>query len=208
MKLLYTEPEILSKYKTFKNSYNGVVPPQSELSKFVYDNLAGGNELEEWVPTDFVDGPPIIDRFKHTEFLTWVLAINRFWPALGRKVKDDVKDHPEMYSTIWVPNGFIMPGGRFGELYYWDTYWIIKGLLLCDMKETAKGIINNIVYLVDKFGFMPNGGRIYYVNRSQPPMLIQMASSYYKFTNDLNYISSVITVSSNNHIQIRKIVQW
>ncbi|XP_025414011.1 trehalase-like isoform X2 [Sipha flava] len=102
-----------------------------------------------------------------------------------------------MYSTIWVPNGFIMPGGRFGELYYWDTYWIIKGLLLCDMKETAKGIINNIVYLVDKFGFMPNGGRIYYVNRSQPPMLIQMASSYYKFTNDLNYISSVITTLEN-----------
>lgn len=204
MKLLHTESEIISKYKMFKNNYNGVVAPNLELHNFVFDHLTGGDELEQWLPTDYVKRPPIVDRIKHAEYSSWAMSINKLWYSLARKVKDDVKTHPDMYSLIWVPNGFIIPGERFGELYYWDTYWIVKGLLLCDMKETAKGIIDNIVYLVEKFGFMPNGARIYYVTRSQPPMLIQMASVFYESTNDFEYIESVISVSPNGRKQIIK----
>lgn len=203
MRLLYAGSEILSKYKTLKNSYDGLVPPNTELIKFIFDNLAGGDELEEWYPKDFLEAPPIFNRTA-AQFHGWIELLNRSWCTLARKVKDDVRTRPDMYSMIWVPNGFIIPGGRFKELYYWDSYWIIKGLLLCDMRETAKGIIGNILYLVQKFGFVPNGGRIYYVTRSQPPMLIQMASVYCNFTDDFEFIRNEISVSSNGRGRIRK----
>lgn len=53
-------------------------------------------------------------------------------------MKDDVRDRPSHYSLIYVPNGFVIPGGRFREIYYWDTYWIVQGMLLCDMRTSVK----------------------------------------------------------------------
>lgn len=96
-----------------------------------------------------------------------------------------------------VPNGFCIPGGRFRELYYWDTYWIVNGLLLCDMKQTARGVIENIMSMVNRFGFMPNGNRVYYLNRSQPPLLILMVFNYFQMTKDFSFIMNNIEVSSN-----------
>lgn len=64
----------------------------------------------------------------------------------------------------------------FAEFYYWDSYWVIKGLLLTGMKETVKGMIENFLSMVETFDFIPNGGRVYYLMRSQPPLLIPMVS--------------------------------
>ena len=90
------------------------------------------------------------------------------------QVREDVKYHPELHSILFVPNPFIVPGGRFREFYYWDTYWIVKGLLFSEMYETAQGVIRNLAYMVDNHGFVPNGGRVYYLLRSQPPLLTSM----------------------------------
>jgi neutral trehalase len=72
----------------------------------------------------------------------------------------------------------VVPGGRFEESYYWDSYWIIRGLLICDRTETAWGVISNLLEDVTNFGFVPNGGRIYYLDRSQPPLLTLMIAEY------------------------------
>lgn len=72
----------------------------------------------------------------------------------------------------------IVPGGRFREFYYWDSYWIIRGLLVSQMDQTAKGMLENFLSIVDTYGFVPNGGRIYYSQRSQPPLLTAMVKSY------------------------------
>jgi len=61
---------------------------------------------------------------------------------------------------------FVVPGGRFNEYYYWDNLWIVHGLLVSEMYETALNTIYNILENIEKFGFMPNGARIYYLNRS------------------------------------------
>lgn len=194
-KLKCTESEILTDYKTLKDTHNGKVPPMNELIKFIDEHLEDGDELEVWNPPDFTENPSIANRIRNQDYKQWALGLNQTWKTLARKIKDDVKIHPDQYSLIWVPNGFFIPGGRFRELYYWDTYWIVNGLMLCDMKATARGVIDNIISLVNQFGFMPNGGRSYYLNRSQPPMLILMALSYYKETNDFNYIKKIIPVS-------------
>lgn len=194
-KLKYTESDIISKYSKLKKQNNDQVPSKSQLTNFIDENLEDGDELEDWTPPDFTDNPSIGNRIRDPNYKQWAYGLNHVWKTLARKVKDDVRQHPDKYSLIWVPNGFVIPGGRFRELYYWDTYWIVNGLILCDMKATAKGVIDNIISLVQKFGFMPNGARVYYLNRSQPPMLILMALSYYKATNDFNYIEYIIGVS-------------
>lgn len=99
----------------------------------------------------------------------------------------DVYENPDYYSIISVPNPVIVPGGRFIEFYYWDSYWIIRGLLYSQMTHTAKGMIENFLSIVNRFGLIPNGGRVYYARRSQPPLLTAMIKSYVEFTNDNDF---------------------
>lgn len=82
-------------------------------------------------------------------------------------------------TLLELPYGYFVPGGRFRECYYWDTYWTILGLLACDMLESAMGAVRNLLYLVNVVGFVPNGNRTYYLGRSQPPMLGEMIEVVY-----------------------------
>merc|ERR1719199_334120 len=80
-------------------------------------------------------------------------------------------------SRIAVPNPVVVPGGRFNESYYWDTYWIIEGLVRSGRSSLARGMVENFATLIRQYGFVPNGTRIYYLTRSQPPMLTEMILS-------------------------------
>uniref|UniRef100_A0A8C5RK34 Trehalase n=1 Tax=Laticauda laticaudata TaxID=8630 RepID=A0A8C5RK34_LATLA len=114
---------------------------------------------------------------------SWGRVLNAKWKQLGRQVTS-----PWRYSLIYVPNPVIVPGGRFREYYYWDSFWILEGLLLSNMAATAKGLIQNFLYLVSKFGHIPNGGQVYYKRRSQPPLLSPMMESYLSHTNDTEFL--------------------
>lgn len=108
-----------------------------------------------------------------------------------------LQDHPELTSIIYVPNPFIIAGGRFREFYYWDSFWIIKGLIVCEMYQTARGILENFISVIDRFGFIPNGGRIYYLARSHPPLLSGMIKSYVDATHDYSFaIASIDSLVS------------
>ena len=74
------------------------------------------------------------------------------------------------------------------EVYYWDSYWIIRGLLLCDMGETVRGMLENFVHFIEKLGKIPNGGRTYFENQSQPPLFIQMVEEYVEATGDMQFV--------------------
>lgn len=58
-----------------------------------------------------------------------------------------------------------MAGDRFRETYYWDSYWVIRGLLVSKMTESAKRLVLNLLSMVERAGFVPNGARVYYLNR-------------------------------------------
>ncbi|MCP9257271.1 Trehalase [Dirofilaria immitis] len=104
----------------------------------------------------------------------------------------NVMNHPERHSLLYVPYEFVVPGGRFREFYYWDTYWVIKGLLASGMQETSRRMILNFEYLVRTIGFIPNGGRVYYLRRSQPPFFIPMVYEYYMATEDDDFLRSTM----------------
>ncbi|KYN15329.1 Trehalase [Trachymyrmex cornetzi] len=170
MKMKRSANETLASFSAFMKSVNNA-PNKHQVEKFVNDTFEQpGYEFEDWDPADWTATPKFLQNIEDDE--------------LRKKMRNDVRINEQLYSIIYVPHPVIVPGGRFREFYYWDSYWIIKGLLLSEMHNTVKGMLNNFVKIVDKIGFIPNGGRIYYAMRSHPPLLIPMVDEYLKTTHD------------------------
>ncbi|XP_049869346.1 uncharacterized protein LOC126369097 [Pectinophora gossypiella] len=187
MKLVKTEQETLADFAAFMRNTNQN-PSRAELTAFVNAHFLEGKELEDWNPPDFNPDPPMLNNIVDPQLRQFAKAVISIWARLGRKVNPDVLKNPDLYSFIPVPNGFIVPGGRFKELYYWDSFWILKGLIICNMLDTARAMVENLLHLVDTIGYVPNGSRIYYLGRSQPPLLAAMVSSYFSATRDVAWL--------------------
>ncbi|XP_023702103.1 trehalase [Cryptotermes secundus] len=185
--------ETLQLFEDFM-AQTGGNPDRDQVIEFVERTFVEGNELQPWVPGDWVENPAILQKIADPDLREWARDLNVLWKNLSRKMSDDVHEHPDEYSIIYVPNGFVIPGGRFREFYYWDTYWIIQGLLLSEMYHTTRGILENFLSMVEKYGFVPNGGRVYYVQRSQPPLLIPMVHSYVTQTSNITFLRNNINL--------------
>jgi len=74
-------------------------------------------------------------------------------------------------------------GRRYREIYYWDSFWILEGLLKSELNSYAQDLLLNFMDLIDLYGFLPNGGRKYYLNRSQPPVFTQVSHHYFGTAN-------------------------
>ncbi|XP_020280302.1 trehalase-like [Pseudomyrmex gracilis] len=177
----------LDNFNAFMKATNNS-PNRTAVAVFVKENFAMQDELENATLSDWKENPAILKTIQDPGFREWAKNLNNIWKNLARKIKTDVVINPQRHSLIYVNNTFIIPGGRFKEFYYWDSYWIIEGLLLCEMHETVKGMIENFLSMVERYGFIPNGGRVYYLSRSQPPLLIPMVAKYYEFTNDIDFV--------------------
>lgn len=183
----------LDNFNKLMNSTNNN-PTRDEVEKFVEENFVSKGELEEWTPPDFKSNPAFLKSINDLVIRDFARTLVSIWLDLGRKVKSEVNEEPDRYSLIPLPNGFIVPGGRFQEVYYWDSYWIIKGLLLSEMTDTVRGMLENFLSLVERYGFIPNGSRVYYLNRSQPPLLALMVGLYIENTNDIDWLRQYIDV--------------
>ncbi|SNU83350.1 alpha,alpha-trehalase TreF [Pandoraea sputorum] len=78
--------------------------------------------------------------------------------------------HPAYSSLLPLPRAYVVPGGRFHELYYWDSYFTMLGLAKSGRHDLLVSMADNFSFLVDAYGHIPNGNRTYYLSRSQPPM--------------------------------------
>eukprot|EP00928_Gymnodinium_smaydae_P048388 TRINITY_DN32344_c0_g1_i1.p1 TRINITY_DN32344_c0_g1~~TRINITY_DN32344_c0_g1_i1.p1 ORF type:complete len:708 (+),score=151.23 TRINITY_DN32344_c0_g1_i1:75-2126(+) len=153
-----------------------------------------GSDTLEWTPPDCIEEPPRLMGIGDPELRSWGLQINKLWSTLGRTQSPDVKQNPQRHSFIPRTFPMVVPGGRFREMYYWDTYWIVRGLLICEMKDTARGLVQSMLDTVQELGFFPNGGRIYYLDRSQPPMLTAMVRAIHEAEPDETWLSKALPV--------------
>ncbi|MFM9946407.1 MAG: alpha,alpha-trehalase TreF [Saprospiraceae bacterium] len=96
--------------------------------------------------------------------------INALWDVLTRSADD-----ASTGTLIPLPNPYVVPGGRFGEVYYWDSYFTMLGLQSAGKVDMMESMVDNFAYLIDELGFIPNGNRTYYNSRSQPPFFALMA---------------------------------
>ncbi len=79
-------------------------------------------------------------------------------------------------TLIPLPHPYIVPGGRFREIYYWDSYFTMLGLQVSRRTDSIQDMVDNFAYLIDELGFIPNGNRSYYLGRSQPPFFSLMVT--------------------------------
>jgi alpha,alpha-trehalase len=98
--------------------------------------------------------------------------INWLWPALTRTTTSA----PANSSLIPLPKPYVVPGGRFREGYYWDTYFTMLGLQESGREDLVDDMLDNFAYEIDTFGHIPNGNRTYYLDRSQPPFFAYMVT--------------------------------
>lgn len=82
-------------------------------------------------------------------------------------------------GLLYLENKYVVPGGRFNEMYGWDSYFIIRGLLRAGRLELARGMVDNFFFEVEHYGAMLNANRTYYLTRSQPPFLSSMFVDVY-----------------------------
>nr|XP_020840328.1 trehalase isoform X2 [Phascolarctos cinereus] len=188
MPLTKDPDQVLSDFNELFNSSGGNIS-RDLLKTFVNEHFKDpGQEMETWIPEDWKASPRFFQNISDTRLRAWAEDLHNIWKKLGRKIKLDVSDQPDRYSLIYAAHPFIVPGGRFIEFYYWDSYWVMQGLLLSEMAATVKGMLQNFLDMVKHYGHVPNGGRVYYLQRSQPPLLTLMMDRYLAYTNDLAFL--------------------
>ena len=112
--------------------------------------------------------------------------IAKLWTVLKRPADERISG-----TLIPLPNPYIVPGGRFREIYYWDSYFTMLGLIEDGEIETVENMVDNFAFLIDEYGFIPNGNRTYYLGRSQPPFFALMVEVLANAKNDkilINYL--------------------
>ena len=114
---------------------------------------------------------------------------------LLEKIKTDFEDTKRTHladegTLIGLPYSYTVPSKkeRFQEMYYWDTYFANLGLILIGKAELAKNNTDNLLYLVERFGYVPNGSRLYFLPHSQPPFLSKMVRNVFDFYQDKEWL--------------------
>lgn len=105
-----------------------------------------------------IQGEPVIEH------------IDRLWPVLTRDPAVEI----EYSSRLPLPERYVVPGGRFREMYYWDSYFTMLGLQTSGRHDLVRSMCENFALLIDRYGHIPNGNRSYYLSRSQPPFFAAM----------------------------------
>lgn len=156
--------EVFPDSKTFVDCIPGqrneeiIAVYNSEKNKDYFD-------IKEFVNKHFTLPKSAVSNFVSDTSNTLETHIASVWPVLTR----DPDDYNPLSSLIPLPKKYIVPGGRFGEIYYWDSYFTQLGLMVNNQQELAQNMVDNFTFLLDSLGFIPNGNRRYYLGRSQPP---------------------------------------
>src|SRR5208337_4519169 len=139
-------------------------PPAQVMADYDRQKRLPGFDLKAFVASRF-QPPRQFDAFTPQPDRSVQAYISDAWRTLQRK-----PDEVEPFSSLLpLPRPYVVPGGRFSQIYYWDSYFVMLGLEQDGRRELAGDMLDNVASLIDRYGHMPNGNRSYYLSRSQPP---------------------------------------
>ncbi|MHB8286780.1 MAG: alpha,alpha-trehalase TreF [Caulobacteraceae bacterium] len=168
---LYAEVELRGLFADNKLFADAV--PRRSLDRILADYRAGGpwtNEaLKGFVRDNFIlPVEPSAAAATVTAPTPLDVHIANLWPMLARPGPTGGG------SALSLPERYVAPGGRFRELYYWDSYFTMLGLIKDGRGDLVESMIDDFGSLIDRYGHIPNGARTYYLTRSQPPLFYAM----------------------------------
>ncbi len=137
-------------------------------SDYLRDKDSKGFDLKKFVADNFSLPKAYSTDYKSDATKSAQQHIQLLWDVLTRKPDE------ETGSLIPLPHPYIVPGGRFREIYYWDSYFTMLGLQVSGRTDMIQNMIDNFSFLIDRIGYIPNGNRTYFIGRSQPPFFSLM----------------------------------
>ncbi|WP_218919549.1 alpha,alpha-trehalase TreF [Pandoraea vervacti] len=148
--------------------------PQEIMRRYREDAAKPGFDLAQFVVTHFT-----LERTPPSAYVAdpaqgLVAHIDGLWDVLMR----EPDAHPADSSLLPLPRAYVVPGGRFHELYYWDSYFTMLGLAHSGRHDLLVSMADNFSFLIDTYGHIPNGNRTYYLSRSQPPVYALMVALF------------------------------
>jgi len=146
-------------------------PRESILDEYERSHDEPGFDLTVFVTTHF-QTPDSASEYRSRPDVNIETHIDELWRVLERH-PDEVQPGS---SLLPLPYRYIVPGGRFREIYYWDSYFTMLGLEQSGRHDVAVDMVRNFAYLIDRYGHVPNGNRTYYLSRSQPPFFAAMVN--------------------------------
>jgi alpha,alpha-trehalase len=148
--------------------------PKRKVSDIMYDyglQKGSGLDLKKFVADNFnVQPQPNVTNIQEGKSIDE--HIKDLWTVLKRAEDKKV----EGSSLLALPKPYIVPGGRFTEVYYWDSYFTMLGLKESGETQVIEDMIDNFAFLINTYGHIPNGNRSYYLSRSQPPFFGMMVT--------------------------------
>jgi alpha,alpha-trehalase len=153
-------------------------------------NPPPGFSLKQFVSDNFTLPSGSTSRYQSDKNGTVRAHIEQLWEVLGRPADMPASDGSPVGSVpsatrgslLPLPHPYIVPGGRFHEIYYWDSYFTMLGLQESGRYDMIENMVNNFAYMLDTYGHIPNGNRTYYLSRSQPPffsMMVELLAQKY-----------------------------
>ncbi len=152
--------------------------PASIVQAYADSARVPGFDLAAFVRGHFGIPEPVGADFHSNMKQSMEDHIRALWPVLTRPA--DTADARS--SLIPLPNPYVVPGGRFREVYYWDSYFTMLGLVESGRTDLVRSMLDNFAHLVKTVGHIPNGNRTYYLGRSQPPFFGAMVGLYARAT--------------------------
>lgn len=153
-----------------------LMAPAEIAARYAASRSAPGFSLAAFVARYFALPPSPVDTFRADTAQPLEAHIRALWPVLTRAPPAGGTTAPS--SLLPLPRPYVVPGGRFREIYYWDSYFTMLGLVASDRVDLVRDMLDNFAYLVRTFGHIPNGNRTYYLSRSQPPFFAAMVGLY------------------------------
>jgi alpha,alpha-trehalase len=144
------------------------------IERYHHEKDEPGFDLVAFVRQNFRTPAHIKSTFQADTTLSTSEHIQKLWSVLTRQPENQERGG----SLIPLPYAYVVPGGRFKEIYYWDSYFTMLGLKESGRTELIESMINNFAYLIDSFGYIPTANRTYYLTRSQPPFFSLMVRLY------------------------------
>ena len=144
--------------------------PQKIIEAYRAQAAQPGFDLRAFIDAHFTVPEPLASHYVSVAGECIPEHIDDLWDVLTRHPRR----HPPKSSLLQLPRPYVVPGGRFAEMYYWDSYFTMLGLAPSGRHDLLRAMTDNFAYLIDTYGFVPNGTRSYYLSRSQPPVFALM----------------------------------
>ncbi len=171
-----------------RRTWKTLTRSHADLARAAPDPKMGRPENGRWpVYVPATENLPALERKLRQE-----MPASAFSTIDLRPLPADANADLQLHGLLYLPYPYVVPGGRFNEMYGWDSFFIQLGLLRDGEVDLARSMTGNFIYEIDHYGKILNANRTYYLSRSQPPFFTSMLWNVYQRTHERQWLADAL----------------